>query len=372
MKVKLGLLKITLLGASLAMLGFATPTSAAIANVAVGNGGLIFTPQITNIYAGDSVIWTWATGNHTVTSSNNVWTSTTVQSAGTSFTNTFNTPGTYGYYCGPHKNLGMVGEVVVAQAPTVVTVGSGGLLFTPKIVNIPTGGQIIWQWATGNHTVTSSNNAWTSTTVQSAGTSFTNTFNTPGTYGYYCGPHKNLGMVGEVVVGAVPQPPTVAITNPVAGEVFAEPASVTIQASTSDGSGTVTSVQFLVGTNVVAIGTSPPFAAVTNNLPAGNYSLFAIATDSNGLSATNQVAVSVVTPIVSSPGLPTLLAPHQLRFSFTGNTGLSYVFQSTTNLALPDWINLYTNQAVDGAIDYTDLDATLAGRYFRVERLSNP
>ena len=372
MKLKLGLCKATLLGACLAVLGVSTPAIAAIVNVTVGGGGLIFTPQIVNINAGDAVIWTWATGNHTVTSSNNVWSSTTVQSAGTSFTNTFNTPGTYGYYCGPHKNLGMVGEVVVAPPTTVVTVGGGGLIFTPQIVNIQTGGQVIWQWATGNHTVTSSNNAWTSTTVQSAGTSFTNTFNTPGTYGYYCGPHKNLGMVGEVVVGAVPQPPTVAITNPVAGEVFAAPASVTIQASVSDSSGTVTGVQFLVGTNAVAVSTTPPYAAVTNNLPAGNYNLLAIATDSNGLTATNQVPISVVTPIVSSSGLPTQLAPHQFKFSFTGNSGLSYVFQSTTNLVLPNWINLYTNQAVGGLIDYTDLDATLAGRYYRVERLANP
>jgi plastocyanin len=285
MKVKLGLLKITLLGACLAVLGVSTPALAAIANVTVGSGGLIFTPQITNIHSGD---------------------------------------------------------------------------------------QVIWQWATGNHTVTSSNNAWSSTAVQSAGTSFTNTFITPGTYGYYCGPHKSFGMVGEVVVAAVPQPPTVSITNPVAGEVFAAPASVSIQASTSDSSGTVTSVQFLVGTNVVATSTTPPFAAVTNNLPAGNYNLFAIATDSNGLTATNQVPVSVVTPIVSSPGLPTQLAPHAFKFSFTGNTGLSYVFQSATNLVLPNWINLYTNQAVGGTIDYTDLDATLAGRFYRVERLSNP
>jgi plastocyanin len=285
MKLKLGLCKITVLGACLAVLGVSTPAFAAIANVIVGNGGLIFTPQITNIHSGDVVIWTWA-GTH--------------------------------------------------------------------------------------HSVTSSNNAWLSSPTQNAGATFTNTFNTPGTFGYYCIPHQSFGMVGEVVVAAVPQPPTVSITNPVFGEVFAAPADMTIQASTSDGSGTVTSVQFLVGTNVVANSTSPPFAAVTNNLPAGNYNLFAIATDSNGLTATNQVAVSVVTPIVSSPGLPTQLAPQQFRFSFTGNTGLRYVFQSTTNLVLPNWINLYTNQAVNGTIDYTDLDATLAGRFYRVELLSNP
>ena len=373
MKLKLGLCKATLLGACLAVLGVSRPALAAIANVTVGTGGgsLIFTPQITNIHSGDVVVWTWAGSHHSVTSSNNAWSSSPIQNSGTSFTNTFNAPGTYGYYCIPHQSAGMVGEVVVAPPPTVITVGGTSPIFTPHIVNIQQGGQVVWQWASGGHSVTSSNNAWSSTAIQSAGTSFTNTFNTPGTYGYYCIPHQSIGMVGEVVVAA-PQPPTIAITNPVAGEVFAAPANVTIQASASDSSGTVASVQFLVGTNVVASSTAPPFAAVTNNLPAGNYNVFAIATDSNGLTATNEVPISVVTPIVPFPGLPTQLAPHQFKFSFTGNTGLSYVFQSTTNLALPNWINLYTNQAVDGEIDYTELDATLPSQYYRVERLSNP
>ncbi len=54
-------------------------------------------------------------------------------------------------------------------------------------------------------------------------------------------------MKGTIIVAAANVPPTVTITNPASGTVFAAPASVTIQASASDSDGTVTNVQFLVG-----------------------------------------------------------------------------------------------------------------------------
>ena len=46
-------------------------------------------------------------------------------------------------------------------------------------------------------------------------------------------------------------PPTVAITNPASGTVFAAPASITIQATATNGSGTITNVQFLIGSIVL-------------------------------------------------------------------------------------------------------------------------
>ena len=95
----------------------------------------------------------------------------------------------------------------------------------------------------------------------------------------------------------VDTPPSVTITNPASGTVFAAPANVTIQASASDTDGTVTNVQFRVGTNVVANKATAPFFGVTNNLAAGGYTLFAIASDNSGATATNQVAISVVTPV---------------------------------------------------------------------------
>src|ERR1035441_8600574 len=106
-------------------------------------------------------------------------------------------------------------------------------------------------------------------------------------------------MKGTIIVASPNVPPTVSITNPVSGTVFAAPANVTIQASVSDTNGMVTNVQFLVGASVVTNKATAPFSAVTNNLAAGSYTLFAIASDNNGATATNQVAISVVTPVRS-------------------------------------------------------------------------
>lgn len=42
---------------------------------------------------------------------------------------------------------------------------------------------------------------WDSGVLSEQGATFKHTFETPGTYDYYCTPHKGLGMVGRIVVG---------------------------------------------------------------------------------------------------------------------------------------------------------------------------
>ena len=58
-----------------------------------------------------------------------------------------------------------------------------------------------------------------------------------------------------------------------------------VQALAADADGNVANVQLLVGTSVLASLNAPPFAATTNNLAAGTYTLSAIATDNNGIKA---------------------------------------------------------------------------------------
>jgi hypothetical protein len=108
------------------------------------------------------------------------------------------------------------------------------------------------------------------------------------------------------VVGA----PVVTITNPVNGTLFAPPAGVTVQASASDSGGSITNVQFRVGTSVFANVTAAPFSATTNNLGSGAYTLFAIASDNLGVSATNSVNITVdarPTVTVTNPASNALL-----------------------------------------------------------------
>ncbi|MFZ0828733.1 MAG: Ig-like domain-containing protein [Verrucomicrobiia bacterium] len=255
-----------------------------------------------------------------------------------------------------------------------VDVGNGGDTFSPAVTSIATGDTVIWTWKSGAfipHAVLSTNStpAFGSPTPSTSPHAFTNVFSTAGTFHYFCTVHLAFGMTGAVVVASASLPPTIAITNPASGTVFAEPASVTIQASVS---GTVTNVQFLVDANELTNEAAAPFSTVAGNLAAGSHTLSAIALDDAGATATNQVAISVVTPVSVLLSAPQPVPPAEFSFSYTANAGLSYIIQRSTNLFSPDWTTLVTNTATSTSIDFTDLNATFNPGFYRVGRLPNP
>jgi plastocyanin len=91
-------------------------------DVTVGPGGdLLFSPSSVTIHPGDQVRWTWGSSGHSTTSGspghpNGIWDSG-ILNQGATFTQTFNSAGTFPYYCTPHGGCcGMVGTVVVANA----------------------------------------------------------------------------------------------------------------------------------------------------------------------------------------------------------------------------------------------------------------
>ena len=169
----------------------------------------------------------------------------------------------------------------------------------------------------------------------------------------------------------VDTPPSVTITNPAADVVLSAPANVTVQASAADTDGSVTNVQFLIGTTVLTNQTAAPFSAVTNNLPAGSYTFSAIASDDNGVKATNAVTVSVVTPlplVISAPQFSSA----SFQFSYAANVGLSYIVQRSTNLVSPNWIPIFTNTAAGSPVVFVDNLATNNPAFYRIGLLPNP
>lgn len=110
------------------------PAAAATYTVNVGPG-LSFTPATLTIVAGDSVRFTNKGGTHNVKADNNAFRCArgcdgnggdgTPSSSIWTFTLTFPTPGTIGYYCETHgaPGVGMAGSIVV-QAPTPVALQS--------------------------------------------------------------------------------------------------------------------------------------------------------------------------------------------------------------------------------------------------------
>jgi plastocyanin len=96
------------------LIGYPKPASAIPVNVTVGpNGNLVFMPSSVTIHPGDNVKWTWGSSGHSTTSGspgmpNGIWDSGLLNQ-GATFTRTFNSIGTFPYYCTPHGGCcGMV------------------------------------------------------------------------------------------------------------------------------------------------------------------------------------------------------------------------------------------------------------------------
>ncbi|MFB6153241.1 MAG: plastocyanin/azurin family copper-binding protein [Halodesulfurarchaeum sp.] len=123
-------------GQALAGLGIATlgtgRARAASHNVGMytEGGAYYFDPIGLFVEPGDTVSWVIKSGVHTTTSyspSNpgatvqlipdeaKPWNSGTLTQQGASYEYTFEVPGTYDYYCIPHKSLGMVGRIVCGE-----------------------------------------------------------------------------------------------------------------------------------------------------------------------------------------------------------------------------------------------------------------
>ena len=257
-------------------------------------------------------------------------------------------------------------------ATNVVQVGD--YFFNPTNITINTGGTILWTNTgaqahdSGSRTTNNGTALWTSPSLANGGT-YAFTFTAAGNYPYYCFFHR-LGhpeQKGTVSVVAAPNlPPTVLITNPPNGTVFAAPANVTLEASASDDV-SVTNVQFLVGSLVLGNDTSSPYSAVTNGLPAGNYTLSAVASDTIGATATNSISITVTG---SPPSAFTLLNPTvgsgTFRFSFATQTGYTYSAQFTPSLSPVSWFT-FTNLIGNGSImQVTDATLTNGQRCYRV------
>lgn len=102
------------------------------------------------------------------------------------------------------------GDIVVGPDNT--------LIFDPESVTVSTGEEVTWSFASANHNVSCDPNHSDKAALpenaeafasydgddkyrtNEIGTSFSHTFDTPGTYTYVCIPHVTNGMVGEVVV----------------------------------------------------------------------------------------------------------------------------------------------------------------------------
>ncbi len=115
----------------------------------------------------------------------------------------------------------------------------------------------------------------------------------------------------SVIPEAPNHPPSVSIDTPEQDAAFAAPASIAVGAAASDSDGTITGVQLLA--NEVPVGTdaTSPYEWTWTGVPAGSYSLVAVATDSRGdRTRSTPVAITVTAAThVPPPAAPSLAMP---------------------------------------------------------------
>jgi plastocyanin len=225
--------------------------------------------------------------------------------------------------------------VTNSLSAATVNVAVGNDFFSPSVVTINIGDTVRWTWNGNGHNIVCDNpyrsgtrdplcgnTAGSVTTLYNTGNTYQFTYNQTGTYRYYCNPHISVNMTGMVVVAAANAgPPIVNITSPVSGTVYTAPGAVVIQATASDPGGSVVSVQFKVGSTAIGTDTTSPYSATNNSVPAGTYTLSAIATDNQGALGTNTNTVTIIVNSRPSVSLTTptngTLLPGPATFDLT-------------------------------------------------------
>jgi regulation of enolase protein 1 (concanavalin A-like superfamily) len=96
------------------------------------------------------------------------------------------------------------------------------------------------------------------------------------------------------------QPPTATLTAPTNGKTYSAPATIALAATASDPEGQLSKVQFFSGSTLLGTDTSAPYTLNWSSVPAGTYTLTAVAFDAAGNKGTS-AAVSVTVGTTSTP-----------------------------------------------------------------------
>jgi plastocyanin len=248
----------------------------------------------------------------------------------------------------------------------IINVNIVNYAFSPNAVSINVNDQVKWTWLGNYHSTTSNGGLWDSG-VNNSGYTYTTTFNSVGSFPYYCSYHY---FTGTVTVQAISVPPTVAITNPPTGTVLSAPASLTLEATAGESGGNITNVQFFQGVASLGSVRTAPYSFAVNGLLAGNYTFSAVAVDNAGLTVTNSITVHVVTPVPATFSALRRVSASSFQFDYAANAGLRYVVQRSGDLKT--WIGINTNTASGSTVSFLDNNASLNVEFYRVRLLPNP
>jgi hypothetical protein len=109
-----------------------------------------------------------------------------------------------------------------------------------------------------------------------------------------------------VFISGVAQPPTVAISSPGNGSIFTAGSGITLTANASDPDGTIASVQFYDGDNLLGEDNAAPYSFVWTTNEVGIHLIHAKAFDNLGLTTVSGTITITVDPLPTLVVAPTL------------------------------------------------------------------
>jgi hypothetical protein len=116
-------------------------------------------------------------------------------------------------------------------------------------------------------------------------------------------PFGNVSLIAATLINDPNSVPSVSITSPSPGATINAQSSLTINANASDADGTVSKVEFFQGVTKLGEATTSPYGFTWAGVPAGSYSITAVATDDDGATATSApVGVYVNAPPATNAG----------------------------------------------------------------------
>jgi hypothetical protein len=195
---------------------------------------------------------------------------------------------------------------------------------------------------------------------------------TTGTYSLTAKATDNTGLTATStpVNITVNNPPTASITGPVDGATFTAPANIPISATANDGDGSVAKVEFFQGAVKLGEDTTAPYGFSWSNVPAGTYSLTAVATDNLGATATSAAVNVTVNPATGLPAAPTNL---QATASTKGRANLNWIQSSSPNIVQNRIYRSTTAggpytliQTMNAAASYSDFSVLRHATYYYV------
>ena len=158
--------------------------------------------------------------------------------------------------------------------------------------------------------------------------------------------------------GPTPTPPIVSLTSPAGGATFTAPATIGLAASASDADNGVAQVEFYAGTTLIGVDRSSPYTFTWSGVPAGSYSLTAVATDNAGAtarSAARSIIVNDPLPPTTarfnpSPDHNTTVTSYRLEIFTAGVDPEAAVPMALQDLGKPAVVNGECSASIAGTI----------------------